>query len=735
VLNRFKCSIFLVGGLSALLALAPPVQAQRAYQVEDTAPGSTSAPLGGFGVLGGKVYFAGTDAANGTELWQSDGTPGGTSLLKDIWTGPGPGNPAQFTRVGNTLFFTRIYDYLVKTDGTAEGTVEVHGFSYCRSLTNVAGTLFMAADVGNGSGNELWKSDGTDAGTVLVKDIRPVPGESGLVIGAPLAAVGNTVFFVANDGATGDELWKSDGTAAGTVLVKDIRPGTDSGVSIGILSYLTNVNGTLFFAANDGTNGVELWKSDGTAAGTVMVKDINTFSDSNPNQLLNIGGTLYFTAADPFLGSELHKSDGTTAGTVNVKDIYPGGLSANPSNFTNVNGTLFFSAGNAANGTELWKSNGTDAGTVLVRDINPGAGHSMTYEPFERRTLVVGNRMLFRATDGTSGVELWRTDGTAAGTFRMHDVRPGALDSTPTYLTRSGSLVFFAANDGTTGIEPWATNVNEDRSVDFFGDRKADLTVFNASSGLWYIRDSRTSTVVSLGYGGSGYSPAPGDYDGDSTTDIAVYHPPTSLWFIRSSATLTSSTTHSGTNGSAPVRGDFDGDGKTDLASVYHPTGTWSIRSSSTGATTTVAFGGPGYTTVPGDYDGDGKTDLGVYHPPSGLWFVRNSSTGTDTATGFGGTCYAPVRGDFDGDAKNDLAVFHDASGLWFIKHSTTGAVATIGFGGSGYTPVPENYDGDGMTDLAMYHPPSGLWYMRSSLNGGTTTAIGFGGPGYDPVN
>ncbi len=79
-----------------------------------------------------------------------------------------------------------------------------------------------------------------------------------------------TLFFWANDGSSGNEIWKSDGTSAGTVLVKDVKPGAAGSVT----SALANVNGTLFFVANEGTNGYELWKSDGTASGTVLVKDI-----------------------------------------------------------------------------------------------------------------------------------------------------------------------------------------------------------------------------------------------------------------------------------------------------------------------------------------------------------------------------------------------------------------------------------------------------------------------------
>src|SRR5262249_27570756 len=139
---------------------------------------------------------------------------------------------------------------------------------------------------------------------------------------------------------------------------------------------LTNVNGELFFTADDGVHGTELWKSDGTVAGTSMVKDIYPGSytryfggsypnSSNPRELTNVNGTLYFTANDG-QGYELWKSDGTTAGTVMVADINPDNInpgSGGPDRLTNVNGELFFEANDSIHGYELWKSDGTVAGT------------------------------------------------------------------------------------------------------------------------------------------------------------------------------------------------------------------------------------------------------------------------------------------------------------------------------------------------------------------------------------
>ena len=138
----------------------------------------------------------------------------------------------------------------------------------------------------------VMESDGTEAGTFRLKDIR-VGSDSSYP--AQITRVNSTVFFNANDGATGWELWKTDGTEAGTVLVKDIQPGSGSGAP----SSLTNFNGYLYFTADDGTHGYELWKTDGTESGTVMVKNIRPGGlGSFPNNLTVVGDFLYFTATE-----------------------------------------------------------------------------------------------------------------------------------------------------------------------------------------------------------------------------------------------------------------------------------------------------------------------------------------------------------------------------------------------------------------------------------------------------
>ncbi|MDH4088289.1 MAG: LEPR-XLL domain-containing protein [Nitrospira sp.] len=230
------------------------------------------------------------------------------------------------------------------------------------NFVNVNGTIFFTANNGT-NGVELWKSNGTKEGTVLVKDIVGGAGSSNPY---HLTNVNGKLFFTAETAATGRELWKSDGTAAGTVLVKDIKPGTGYGISFLLHDLFVNVNGTLFFTADNGVNGRELWKSNGTEGGTVRVMDIWEGSlDSRIDELTVVNGTLFFVANDGKTGPNLWKSDAT--GTQRVGGFAPNSW-IDVSNLEAVNGNLFFTASSGFNNSnKLWKTDGTVAGTVLVK--------------------------------------------------------------------------------------------------------------------------------------------------------------------------------------------------------------------------------------------------------------------------------------------------------------------------------------------------------------------------------
>ena len=221
---------------------------------------------------------------------------------------------------------------------------------------------------------------------------------------------GGVTYFTANDGVHGNELWKTDGTSAGTEMVKDIFPVGEGILGLGDSSptEITDVNGTLFFVV-EASHKNELWKSDGTAAGTVLLNELGlAFRRISRNLLTAVGGTLFFQNYDATTGLELWKSDGTAAGTVLVKDILPGSTTSIPSAFTNLNGTLYFSANDGVHGPKLWKSDGTAAGTVVFDPAGSGASSIIEYD----------GGFVFRGSGG-----LWRSDGTEAGTTMVKDIR------------------------------------------------------------------------------------------------------------------------------------------------------------------------------------------------------------------------------------------------------------------------------------------------------------------------
>lgn len=430
-------------------------------------------------------FFGADNGANGQQLWKTDGTSAGTSMVKVI-NASGDAEVQVITRLGDKTLFMATDGIHGKelwiTDGTEAGTTllkDIHvGFdgNFIPSFAVLDNTIYFSA-YDNVNKQELWKSDGTTAGTVLVKDINPGPNSSSPI---HLVALGSSVFFAANDGTSGYELWTSDGTEAGTVMVKDISPG----LAGSILSGMISADGALYFAASNGVDGVELWKSDGTEAGTGMVKDINPGAGhSLPDKLVAMAGNVYFVAAESVAqGNELWRTDGTEAGTYLVKDIntnvagsvgasgadirllstagdklyfrartvFPGpfGLwvsdgseagtvplfTADSVNYLMVTSdNVFFTGSDVAHGDELWTTDGTVAGTVFVKDINTGPDSSDFYslgedylhesKPAPVIEIEPGVALL-GALRADIGEELWRSDGTAAGTTLIKDINP-----------------------------------------------------------------------------------------------------------------------------------------------------------------------------------------------------------------------------------------------------------------------------------------------------------------------
>ena len=619
----------------------------------------------------GALFFAADDGVNGFELWKSDGTNSGTVLVKDINPGPGGFTIESMIEINGTIFITRNNSSTIQlwtSDGTDAGTVmlkETSGIlSTIHSLTELNGTLYFTAGGDNDGGIELWTSDGTLAGTVQVKDIVPGPAGSSPL---QLTNVSGTLFFFADDGVNGRELWKSDGTEVGTVLVKDIVPGP--GGSFPVVGEMIAVNGTLFFNADDDVNGIELWKSDGTEVGTTLVKDILPgIGNGFPFSLTNLNGILYFTATNGINGAELWKSDGTEIGTVMVKDIFPGAGDANPLALTTSNGTLFFGADNGIHGRELWKSDGTPAGTVLVKDINPAGDSNIS--DFENAITSVGNTLYFAATDGVSGRELWKSDGTSEGTVQIGDLNPGVGDSSPNKLIEFQGDLYLRANDGTLGREFYKVNV--DASDD-------DIVMNLPGTGVVLSLNDNASTSTLDGDTGSAIAVA--DVDGNGQDDVIVSFPA----------------------GMGP-----DGTGGSYIARNQAPL---FLLDSKTAEQIAV-----------GDIDGNGQDDLLVDLGADGLTLYVNDSFGLPfiplDAT-------ALASGDIDNNGQDDMVLSFPGVGTITLKNFTTIVVLDSTTAETVETAdVDNNGQADVIVSFAVGNGPGGTGGTYISRNDGALVLL-----------
>jgi len=405
----------------------------------------------------GKLYFNAYDDTYGQELWVTDGTGGGTQLLMDINPGNGGSNPNFLTVMNHMLYFTAndpaTGTHLWKTYGTPAGTEAVVLGDSCVSpyyLTVYKDKLYFCA-FDNTHGNELWVSDGSAGGTRMVKDIntRTDMGNGRTDDGNPSRFIvfNNLLYFAANDGVHGNELWVTDGTDMGTHMVKDINPGIGSSSLI----YPTVFGDNMYFRANDGTNGEELWITNGSEGGTQLFKDIWPGVNSGAPQDLVILNNKMFFGASSNTGYGFWVSDGTVDGTVMLKQIWLFFFGDDKRHIAALNDRVYFRADDGFYGDELWTSDGTPGGTQMVKDIYPGmyGGCKFNY------TTVYNNKLYFCGSDNNYSESLWVTDGTSAGTKRIAPTSwQSPLQGTSGFKEFKGSL-FFAASYDERSLELW----------------------------------------------------------------------------------------------------------------------------------------------------------------------------------------------------------------------------------------------------------------------------------------
>ena len=459
---------------------------------------------------GGVVYFTAEVPATGRELYKTNGTPAGTTFVKDIRPGTGsafdapnpdpdaPQRRPQFTAVGNLTYFVatdRVDHKLWRTDGTAAGTVLVsQAVSSPNHLTAVGNTLYF---VGYDTyGMQLWRTDGTAAGTRAVSDIDNPFGSYGADIDN-LTVSGGKIYFAATDAAAGRALWVSDGTTAGTKRISDPAAGAAAPENL-----FDAGNGTLYFSGRDDATWIRtLWKTTGTAASTAPIADVKV----NPDvAFARLGTFVYFGSAEP--GWPLYRTDGTAAGTSPVSDVNNMSLVL-PRELVAFGSYLYASAATVGNpGVGLYRTDGTRFSTSMIapplwqgeisgltvangklfftapgyneygeertdlyvtngQPFNaPGGPHTKVVQqisdglrvPADWRA-VLGTKLIFAGTDRAGGAEPWASDGVAAP-VRLKDINTdndGPNFGDPAVL---GNRMYFTANDGPTGRELWSTD-------------------------------------------------------------------------------------------------------------------------------------------------------------------------------------------------------------------------------------------------------------------------------------
>jgi ELWxxDGT repeat protein len=367
----------------------------------DIATGDASPQIKDLARLQTKTLFSANNLINGNELWVSDGTSTGTQLLKDINPGPANGLSIFFNIPNakiddNTAVFVADDgthgSELWKSDGTPEGTSLIKDIFIGSSSAFPSGgngpqgaafggkVVFGATEAGNNT--ELFVSDGTSGGTKLIKDIYPGPLSSNPLF---FTAVDNSrAFFLAADNVSGFQIWVTDGTPDGTTKVTNINP--PQGIQANSLNafgskVLLNIFQTGF--------GFEPWITDGTSAGTKPLGDLNPGAGSTFVRSYGIfNDKAYFAANVPPFGEELWVTDGTADGTKIFKDIRPGTDSSRPNNFLVANGKLYFYA-DLSTGSNLFESDGTPEGTIPLAQASSTSANSLT-AVFNRGSLFYG---------------------------------------------------------------------------------------------------------------------------------------------------------------------------------------------------------------------------------------------------------------------------------------------------------------------------------------------------------
>jgi ELWxxDGT repeat protein len=728
----------------------------------------------------GQAVLGSQEGDQQAQLWVTDGSAAGTVMLAQA---PGNSDFSDFTELGGKVYFGSFFsnsvanDGLWVTDGTAAGTHEIRNIDVIyQSLIAVGGDLlFLATDSSNrtagwsynpstgiatesaptavtslpsdftvagnaayfvasdaSSQGELWHVTGADVITELTSATNGEIG-NGQANPISLAALGNGLFFSADDTVHGPSLFFTNGSTV-TFLAQ-----------VQFAQNFTVVGNLLYFQGYDATNDDELWVSDGTPGGTHRVTDTEAPNSANASGFAAVGAKMFFAADDGVHGSELWVFNGQPGGATMVADVDPGAAGADPTDLTAFAGALFFAANNGAGPTELWRSDGTAGGTMAITSDSNGAspqdltadgaqlfffGSDTTHgaglfvsdgspggptfvQAFTSIAdmTVEGGHLYFEGTTTAAGTELWTSDGTAAGTERLTSTGPNsgsnptdftALNGSPAHGDFNGdgfSDILFGQADGTL-----ATWQMQGTVIAGGGD-------IGAPGGTW--------TVVGTGAFGGGADAA--ILFQDAAHNLAT-------WQMNGAAIVGGGNIgNPGGTWLAVGVGDFNGDGMSDILfqDAAHNIATWQMDGTS--IIGGGAIGNPGGTwteTGVGDFNGDGKSDI-LFQDAGGnlaIWEMNGTAiTGGGDIGNPGSGWSVDGVGDFNADAMSDILFHNTTTGdyaIWEMNGTTIVGGGDIGNPGSNWSFAGiGDYNGDGHSDILFTDTAGDLaiWEMNGT--------------------
>ena len=392
---------------------------------------------------GSRVFFRADDGIHGSEIWSSDGTDAGTVMAADISPGPAHTRAEKGLSVGNLFYFVRVVDAPVvprrelwRTDGTPAGTFRIHEGGYNPlQMTEAMGLLAFTAPMDTAGGYGVWLTDGTAAGTRLIvaSDVFAMSGTTdGLILAFTNELInrydGTSLQFVSG-GPAATEVF----AMPGYVLVERANPASFQIIDTGTRATSTIANATdpRGFEALSGNRvafvaGNQPWITDGTAAGTRAIRAPGGGAFTGVGDFAEMDGTLYFAARPPGI-TELHEGlykvalAQPTSTAQLVADVYPDAQNSFPAELTPFGGRLYFRAAPLTSGLDVWSTDGTTAGTRLELDLRPGVGVST----FDSNFAVANGRLLFISDIPFYGHELCQLDpgagpGGAGGSSSYH---------------------------------------------------------------------------------------------------------------------------------------------------------------------------------------------------------------------------------------------------------------------------------------------------------------------------